>query len=166
MKLKRIPSGFLRAASVCIVLALLFSLIPTSVQADNFWERAARWTNEIFEFFSLHAKEAVPEEYVFKTNNPGLQQVYDAVVDLGITAPVVPMWFPEGYELIECIKDEEQDFNRVFSSFSQDRKAILFEARIYSGYVPGQYQKDGTDIVRYEDNGTEYHFFAITTCGS
>lgn len=159
MKPKRVANGLLRAASVCIVVMLLFSLIPMNAQADNFWERVARWTSEIFEFFNPHAKEAVQEKYVFKTDNSGLQQVYDAVVELGITAPVVPMWFPEGYELIECIKDEEQDFDRVFASFSQDGKAILFEVRIYSGYVPGQYQKDGTDIVRFEDNGTEYHIF-------
>ena len=48
-------------------------------------------------------------EYVFETDHPGLQQIYDAVVEMGVTEPVVPMWVPEGYDLVEY---KAEDYNQ------------------------------------------------------
>lgn len=163
VKPKRIPTGLLRAASVCIVLVLLFSLIPTNAHADNFWERVARWTTEIFEFFSPHAKEAVQEPYVFKTDNSGLQQVYDAVVELGITEPVVPMWLPDEYVLTECVIDEEPECDFVHAKFTDGNNAILIEIRKYTDIIPGQYQKDGSEIKMLELQGTVHYLMRNNT---
>lgn len=157
LKPKRIPTGLLRAASICIVIVLLFSLIPTNAQADNFWERMARWTNEVFEFFSPHAKQAVQESYVFTTDNPGLQQVYDAVINMGIAEPVVPMWLPNEYSLIECSVVEEPNCKFIHAKFCNGQNEFLLEIRHTSAVIPGQYEKDNTEIKQKEILGIVHY---------
>ena len=65
------------AAAVAVVIALALA-VPQSTEAEGFWERLSRWTESIFEFFTP-GDEMAEQEYVFETDNPGLQQVYDAV---------------------------------------------------------------------------------------
>ena len=107
------------AAAVAVVIALALAM-PQSAEAEGFWERLSRWTDSIFEFFAP-GDEVVAQEYVFKTDNPGLQQVYDAVTALGITDPVVPMWLPEGYELLQCEVTETPSKSFVHSRFENGR---------------------------------------------
>lgn len=154
---RKVPGWGMRAASIGIVLLLLFAAIPQQAQADNFWERIARWTDSFFEYFNPHAKEAVQEKYEFQSDNIGLQQVYDMLVGLGVTEPVVPMWLPEGYKLTKVIEEELPDYRRVCASFSNDEKEILFEYRVHTTYIPGQYQKDNTEVIQYEFNGTDFN---------
>ena len=59
----------------------------------------------MFAFFSPDEPTQAIEEYEFRTEHPGLQEVYDAVAGLGVTEPVVPMWIPEGYTLFMCRTD-------------------------------------------------------------
>ena len=87
------------AAAAAVVIVLAFA-VPQSAEAEGVWERLFRWTDSIFEFF-VPGDEMAAQEYIFQTDNPGLQQVYDTVTAMGITDPVVPMWLPEGYELVE-----------------------------------------------------------------
>ena len=86
------------AASMAIIVGLMFAVVPQQAEAESFWEMLRRWSDNILEIFN--PREHVSSlEYHFESDNPGLQQVYDAVVELGVTEPVVPMWLPEGCEL-------------------------------------------------------------------
>lgn len=147
-----------RAASVAVIVGvLLAALVPQSAQAESFWKRLARWTDSIFEFISPGAEESEPEEYVFRTDNPGLQQVYDAVVEMGVTEPVVPMWLPEGYELVEYIVDSTQTRNYIYVRFSNGSNKIVFKISIYLLGAPNEYDKDETQVQIIELCGTTYN---------
>ena len=131
----------MRAVAAVAVIVVLFFVMPQNAEAKGFWERFARWTDSIFEFFSP-GDEHIDEEYTFKTDNPGLQQVYDTVTTLGITEPVVPMWLPDGYELDECKVKENDSKVVVYACFSNGENTVILDIAIRSKETPRQYSKD------------------------
>lgn len=154
---KHIPPWLVRVASLGVVVVLLFTMIPTSVQADNFWNRIARWTSDIFEFFSPYGNETVPEVYVFKTDNPGLQQIHDAALGIGIAEPVVPMWLPEGYILTEIHAAKEIEYSYIHARLSNGDTYVIVEIRKYNTIVPGQYEKDSDGVEIIELQGIKHY---------
>lgn len=149
---------FLQTVSAAaVILAVLLAIVPQRAQAESIWERLVNWSDSIFEFIHPGAEQAAPEKYVFRTDNPGLQQVYDAVVELGITEPVVPMWLPEGYELTECRTLSAPAKSYVHARFSDSSNQMTFWAYLYNVDVPQIYQKDETQVASFEKNGMTYN---------
>ena len=148
---------WLRVASVAAVLLLVISVLPQTVTAESLWQRLARWTDSIFEFFNSGTPDDPQPEYVFKTDNPGLQEVYDAITELGVTDPVVPMWLPEGYELEEYKLVEMPTMIELHARFIDRNYSMVLTVNIYNEEQSFEYIKDGTDIVYYECSGTSHH---------
>lgn len=143
----------LKAASVILVLCLLFVMVPQQVEADNWWQRLTKWTDEFFGFF--REEETFPAEtYVFETDNPGLQQVYDAVVDMGITDPVVPMWLPDGYKLAECTATKTPVKQCVYARFLNNNKECVLQINVLNGETAKVYFKNDVGVQEYEKGGT------------
>ena len=115
-----------------------------------------RWTAEVVEFFGPYDNQDRIVDYAFETDNPGLQQVYDAVVELGITDPVVPMWLPEGYELTEFEIVEYPAKTRVHSRFICDGEEIVYYIDIYNADVSRMYQTAGAASGKYEYGGVTH----------
>lgn len=136
------------AAAVAIVL-LVLTVMPQNAEAKSLWDRLSRWTESIFEFFAPGDK-AADTVYVYETDNPGLQQVYDAVTDLGITDPVVPMWLPTGYELDECktIISPTKEF--VYARFFNGVNTVVLDISIRKTESPRQYSKDAKNTKKYQ----------------
>lgn len=154
---KRIRSWAMRAAAAAAVLVLLLvPIVPQEVGAESLWEALVRWTTEIVEFFGPKDNEHRLLEYDFQTDNPGLQQVYDAVVELGVTDPVVPMWLPDGYELTELEVVENPASTRVHSRFICDEDELIYSLDIYHADVSRVYQRDETTISKYESGGIKH----------
>lgn len=157
---RRVRRLVLRAASMAAIFAvLLLAVIPQQAGAESIWEKLTRWSDSIFEFFSPGDKE-IQEEYEFQTDNPGLQQVYDAVVELGVTEPVVPMWLPEGYELVECASKSAPKKSYVLSRFTKEDNEMVFRVNVYGSGVPGQYQKDNAPVKQIEMHGLAYNIMS------
>lgn len=139
-------------AAVAVIVLLAFAM-PQNAEAEGFWERLARWTDSIFEFLSPGDTRYIAEEYIFETDNPGLQQVYDTVTALGITHPVVPMWLPEGYELIECEVIETTAKTFVYSRFKDGMNTVSLDIAVRSAESPRQYSKDESNVKSQEIAG-------------
>lgn len=147
----------LRAASIAAVFCLVVLIFPQPAGAETFWERLSRWTESIVEFFSPNDNEGRIEAYEFETDNPGLQQVYDAVVEMGVTDPVVPMWLPEGYELAEIQSTETPRKKGVHGRFSDGCNAVVFEVNAHIEEKSHSYHKDGTQYREYERDGFTFY---------
>ena len=146
----------MRAVAAVAVIVVLFFVMPQNAEAKGFWERFARWTDSIFEFFSP-GDEHIDEEYTFKTDNPGLQQVYDTVVDLEITEPVVPMWLPEGFELVECKVNKNESKEFVYACFSDGVGRATLDISMRSAVSPRQYSKDESRATTKEIAGVVHN---------
>lgn len=153
---RRIRSWAMRAAAAAVLALLLVPIVPQEAGAESLWDALVRWTTEIVEFFGPNDNEGRIEEYEFKTDNPGLQQIYDAVVELGVTDPVVPMWLPEGYKLAECWQDVTPSKTRIHSRFTNEEQELVFSIDIYNADVSRKYQWDENDMDFYELGGVAH----------
>lgn len=150
-------SLLLKVASFAVILAILFVTMPQRVEAESIWERLIRWTDSVFELFSPDDRSEEPVEYVFQTDNPGLQQVYDAVVELGVTDPVVPMWLPEGYELVELKTTSSPVKEHLYALFYDGNNEACFSLCYYNQTTDKKYYKDDSIVKTYERAGVEFN---------
>ena len=153
-------SWFLKAVAVMAVVCMLFSVIPQPVEAEGLFERLIRWTDSYFRLLRADDQEDGPREYVFRTDNPGLQKVYDAVTELGITEPVVPMWLPGDGELTSIRTVNARDVSYVVAGFSDSENGIEYAVLQVSQYLknsPSEYSKDKSGAETYEAEGIEHH---------
>lgn len=150
-----ITGGLVKAAVLALAVGLLLVMvIPQESHAGSFWKIFATWTDSIFEYKNLGDTEATEEAYVFRTDNPGLQQVYDAVVEeLGITEPVVPMWLPEIYKLenIELISTPARE--AVIANFKSTGNTLVMTFSTMKTDISPQYDKEDENIKPFEKNG-------------
>ena len=146
----------LRIAAVAALVLLLVLALPQNAEAEGFWGRLARWTDSIFEFFTP-GDGGGEEEFVFQTDNPGLQQVYDTVTALGVTDPVVPMWLPEGFELTEFKVNETRSKTVVYSEFLSDANTVVIDIAIFDDVPQRKYNKDETTVGTHEIMGVEHN---------
>lgn len=153
-RVKRFRSRLIRAASVAVVL---ISVVPSQAGAQSFWDRLISRTNEILEFFGINDNEDRFVEYVFQTDNPGLQKLYDTVVEQGVTVPAVPMWLPEGYvlETIEVLPVPEKTL--IYSRFALETEYFTYQMHIYDSVYSHKFQKDNTTTKVLELDGTKYY---------
>lgn len=143
------------AAAAAIVLILLMT-VPQTVGAENIFEILGRWTRDLFSF-SNETNNQDNGDYVFQTNHEGLQQVYDAVVELGVTDPVVPSWIPEGYKLEEFQVLSPNENTKVYSRFVKDDCYIQLAIEVYSTESNDKYTKDKADTTVYNSAGVQYY---------
>lgn len=144
-------------AAAAIVLILLIS-VPQAVGAENIFEIFGRWTRDLFSF-SNEVGDQSNETYIFQTDHEGLQQVYDAVVEQGVTAPVVPTWIPEGYELDDIRVLQQSVSTKVYARLISEDGYIQIIVECYSSKPSDVYPKDDADVSIYNASGVYYYVF-------
>ena len=135
------------AAVACIVVMAL----PRTVGAESIFNVLFRWTSNVFEFFTP-GQDATnpPVEYLFETDNAGLQQLYDKVTELGVTDPVVPMWMPDGLEVSKMQTIPLRDNGcKVNAAFMNNEKVISIAFRI-SPDITTAFEKEETVVEMFE----------------
>ena len=151
-KPKHMNHILVHAASFLLVILTLIALFPQTAEASNFFQRFIAWTEDVFSFVNP-SEETTQEAYVFRTNNPGLQQVYDTVVELGITDPVVPMWLPDGYTLQNSELFENPTKKYLIATFSNGQREVIYQVKLNSDNTTSAYYKDGETILEMEKRG-------------
>lgn len=143
----------LKAASLILVVFVTMALLPREARAENFFERFIAWTEDVFSLSSPAEDGDGDGTYVFQTDNPGLQEVYEQVTALGVTVPVVPMWLPEGYELKECVVDGTPTKSFLTATFFNGTIDAVYQLDIYADNITSAYTKDENKIRVIEKNG-------------
>lgn len=152
----RVRTWFIRIGSVAAVLALMVFAIPQKAGAETFFEKLARWTDSVVDFFSPDKANDNLLEYEFVSDNPGLQQVYEAVTELGVTVPVVPTWLPEGYELVECKRHETSQKVGIAANFRNGEEDFYYKVDIFEEDVSHKYHRDETPFDTFECDDVEH----------
>lgn len=141
---------WLQLGAIAAVLCLVLLVIPTARGNDDFFFRVGTWKDTVLEFF--HPSE-VQQEYIFRTDHPGLQRVYDEVSALGVTQPVVPSWVP-----MECMLTELKITNtpsriRVYAVLSDKENRVAITIDIFGSDTPRKYETDGPNTEHIELGG-------------
>ena len=143
----------LRAASMAAVLCVIMLMGPLTANAESFYDLLVRWTDSVMEFLVPSSRKPNETVYEFKTENAGLQEVYEAILELGITDPVVPMWLPEGFELTECKISDTSRKRSIASSFSDGTNHFVLQVDIFNSGTSRTYHKDDDSALAREING-------------
>lgn len=134
------------AASICIVIMAM----PRTVGAHSIFDVLFRWTESIFEFFTPEQDaDNPPVDIVFYTDNPGLQQMYDKVTELGAKDPVVPMWLPDGFVLSQLQEVPMAGGTKVFGHFQNGNKDISITYRLSTG-ITTKFEKEDSAVEVYD----------------
>lgn len=142
------------AVAAALVACLLFAFTPRVEGKPNLFEAIGQWTQDLFSFFSSGYQE---DDYTFTTDDSGLQQIYDAVVEQGTNAAVVPTWIPEGYELTELKVHETPGGNKVHARLVSGDNYIVISYKFYAEEAANKYAKDDADMEEYEIGGVKYY---------
>lgn len=147
-----------KAAVAAVLVAALLLVAPPVLGAENIFELVGRWTQDIFMLIDPAATVTQPqEEYVFKTDHPGLQQLYDTVVEQGITQPIVPMWVPEECELEELKVTTAPTGIKIYARLVSNNGYIAVTYKGYLNKTHDQYTIDEGDGIEYEFGGTKHY---------
>lgn len=142
-----------KAASVVLTLLVLTAFVPQEITAANFFQRIITWTEDVLSLKSPSENRSREIAYEFQTDNPGLQEVYDQVAALGVTAPVVPMWLPEGYELEDLEIGVTPSRTFLTATFFDGSTNVVYQLDMYSSNITSAYYKDENIIREKEING-------------
>ena len=146
-------------ASLTLVLGILFVIAPQEASAGSFWKIFTNVTDTIFQYVNIGSEETQPEEYVFQSDNPGLQKVYEAVVEeLEITEPVVPQWLPEGSELDTVETLDTPAKKGIHARFNYNDSEIVLVFDFMKLDVSPQYDKASQQVKEYEVKGIVHSY--------
>lgn len=148
----------IKTAAILILCSLLLFSLPREVQAESFFERFITWTEHIFALLNPWAQGAPPNEYIFQTDHPGLQTLYNTVTELGVTVPVVPMYL-DGYDLTYCDVLAAPTHNKVIGNFINGKTEAVFELNIYFDRIPREFHKNEAALSQRELNGIIHYIF-------
>ena len=149
-----------KMAVAAAVLCVMILVTPKAMGAENIFTIIGRWTQDVFAFFSSFGGGQDTQEYTFVTDHPGLQQIYDAVSELGVTKPVVPTWVPEGYELAELKRAQTGRGVKIYALLVKGDSAIQLTYEYYIDAQLNFYEKDHGDAVMSEISRVKHYIVA------
>ena len=150
-KHNRMRTWLVSVAAAAAVICVVVMALPQTVEAESIFDVFFRWTESVFEFFTPGQDNPKPStEYVFQTDHPGLQQVYDKVTELGVTEPIVPMWVPEGYVLTELKSTQVLNVSKVYATLQRNDNTIILAYRITEDVIASKHEKEDTSVEAYE----------------
>ena len=137
-------SWMLKVASLVLVLGILFFSLPTA-NAKNIPDVLTWWSDSLLQFFRPGSSPNI-EEYVFKTDHPGLQEIHDAVTEAGITVPIVPSKLSDEFILNELQILQLEADTSVYACLASDHNQIVFTAITHSDQSMLQHEKRAENI--------------------
>ena len=144
------------AASLVVFLCMLFGAMTQEAKAGSIYDFWAWCADNVLAFFSS-GEEDILLEYEYKTENPGLQQLRDTVVEYGGTERALMMWVPEEYDLIEFEVDELSGVTTITATFSDGKNNLVIRADVYDTAKPFELYKNLPNPQEWEMYGNIHY---------
>lgn len=146
-----------RIVALVAIFCVLITAVPAAMGAENIVELVGRWTKDIFTMIWSDRPSDLDSEYVFRADHPGLQQIYAAVVEAGITQKVVPMWVPEECKLEELKTVTTAEGVKIRAVLSSSKQRILIVIEPYKNEPTDSYLKDDVDAIMRDTGGVKHY---------
>ncbi len=134
-----------RVAVAAVVCLVLLSSIPNVFGSESIFTMIGQWTKEIFSFGKPSDKE-----FVYQTDHPGLQELYDEVAKLDLNRNVVPTWLPEDAELKQLDTQYAPNGATIFAGFSYTDGYVGIKIKTFDKDAASEYQKGAENAILYE----------------
>lgn len=146
----------LKVASVLLTLGILFFALPPAAEAGDTGSVLTWWSDSLFQLFRPGSKPNI-EEYVFKTDHPGLQQIYDAATEVGITVPIVPQKLSNEFKLIEHNVFQLQENITIYARLASGSHKILYMAIAQNQQSMLQHEKKAESVAVWNLAGVDHY---------
>ena len=148
-------TGLANAAALLLVMGLLFTVVPQEAGAESLWDVLVRWTHNAVEFFNpIEIKDKSP--FVFETDNPAMQQIYDEAVKMGIEQPLIPTWFPEEYVLDGIATVNISKEKCLAARFIGESEEAVLQIKVFEKDILHGYFGEKEWHQQFEREGAEY----------
>ena len=154
-------SWMLKVASLVLVLGILFFALPAAAEAGNVKDVLGWWSDSVFQFITPGEKPLV-QEYVYETEHPGLQQIYDTVAELGITEQIVPRQLSKEYELVDLKVAQMLEDTTIHACLLGAGKKILFTVNIHGDSAPLLHENAKKTVPVWELSGIDHYVISNT----
>lgn len=148
----------IRFASVATAFAvvLLAGTLTANALGFDLWGTVAKWTKDMFGFSSLAPRETTSEVQGSNdaTKSDSLQNTLN---QYGITANLVPTWFPDGYSLKSVDVSETPARTTIYAIYSCEDDEVLVTITSLSKPSTSTFEKDNNDVTVYSANGIEHY---------
>ena len=145
-------------ATIAAVLILVFgSALTAQALGFDLWEIFVKWTQETFHFSSSSDLGAniTPE----KEDSSISKEFQKVLEDYGITASLLPTYFPEGYREVD-VKVNETPKQRIFTGkYENGEKSIRIRVSDYLDGYPLQIEQSNDLIETITYGDTEFYIF-------
>ena len=145
------------AATAAILAFVLVSSVTAHAMGIDIWNIVVKWTQETFHFGST-TQETINEPA--KVDTREYMSLQEALDHKSITAPLVPTWMPDGYELTAVKIDESPMQLSILAFYQCGDKNIKIQIKRYFDNDPEQIEQSDSLIEEYESNGITYYIFA------
>lgn len=153
---KRVKTVLARIAAAAAVVVILTATIPKVFGADNIIVLIGRWSQELFTYVN-QGKEAPKDQYVFRSEHAGLQEIYNVVASNGITQPVVPMWVPGEYQLGDIQEINQRQKTKIVGKFFSGPSRIIITIERIEGSWQNKFTKDELPVIEMEIAGITHY---------
>lgn len=141
-----------RLAVAAVVCLLVLASVPNVFGSESIFTMIGQWTKEIFSFGEIKEKE-----FVYQTDHPGLQELYDTVAELELSKNVVPTWIPEEAVLDQLYTNATPSGTMVYAGFTENGNYIGFDLFVFNELSDTEYQKGKENAALYERNGIKHY---------
>ena len=143
---KRKPVQWKRAAIAAAVALVLLMCVPSALGCKGIFSAVGRWTKEIFSFGDNRETS-----FVFQTDRPELQELYDLVAEFDLSKNVVPTWIPDDAVLDKMTVEKIPDGTVIYAGFIRaDGSYVVIKIKIREALSVAEYQKNEDDAILYD----------------
>ena len=139
-------------ATAAMLAILLVGAVSVDALGINFWKAIVQWTQETFQF----------GEWGKSHTNNGLPyaSLQEALKKQSISAPLVPNWFPDGYELVDIVVKHSPLQTAYKAKYINGEKSIIITIQDYLDNKPFYVEQSDGLIEEYEVSGITYYLFS------
>lgn len=141
-----------RVAVAAVVCLVVLASVPNVFGCESVFTMIGQWTKEIFSFGKPSDKD-----FVYQTDHPGLQELYDEVAKLELSRNVVPTWLPENAVKDQIYTQTTAIGTMVYAGFTGNGNHIGIQLYVFNELPDTEYQKGRDDAILYEREGVKHY---------
>ncbi|WP_195615185.1 DUF4367 domain-containing protein [Intestinimonas butyriciproducens] len=141
---------------------LLCSMVTAQALGFDVFRVIARWTEETFHF-STSEQSTENKLNPLEIEDGKYTTLAEALDACGITFPIEPQWYPEGFESKEITVVSRLDSVKLLATYQAGTKNIVITIRQYSapsGVGSITFEKDAAEVISYEKDNIMHYIMA------
>lgn len=146
------------ACATVVIIAVMFAgTITAYALGFDLWGAVAKWTQDTFGFSNPITDTVITPSSEENFEYKNLKETLD---DYGVTAEVVPLWFPDGYSFESLNVNETPVQTVIHAKYINDEDTISINITLLSELPIRTYEKDEDNVTVYWANGIEHYIMS------